>query len=91
MRGKITLGISNPTDTIKSADILEITGGAPPPTVALPFYNDAITSNWNGWLGGGWGGTNYLNNTSPVEQGLNHVRSIIQVDRDLHCNWVVPV
>jgi len=69
LRGKITLGIINPTDTIKSADILEISGAAPPPTVALPFYNDAVTSNWNGWLGGGWGGTKDLNNASPVREG----------------------
>ncbi|HEX3165244.1 MAG TPA: hypothetical protein VHQ93_03235, partial [Chitinophagaceae bacterium] len=44
-------------------------GAPPPPTVALPFYNDAITSNWNGWLGGGWGGTKDLNNPSPVREG----------------------
>ena len=69
LRGKITLGITNPTDTIKSAAILEISGAAPPPTVALPFYNDAVTSNWNGWLGGGWGGTKDLNNPSPVREG----------------------
>lgn len=69
LRGKITLGITNPTDTIKSADILEISGAAPPPVVAFPFYNDAITSNWNGWLGGGWGGAKDLNNTTPVREG----------------------
>jgi len=69
LRGKITLGIINPTDTIRSADILEIIGAAPPPVVALPFYNDAITANWNGWLGGGWGGTKDLNNPSPVREG----------------------
>lgn len=69
LRGKITLGITNPTDTIRSADILEISGAAPPPVVALPFYNDAITSNWNGWIGDGWGGAKDLNNASPVREG----------------------
>ena len=69
LRGKITLRISNPTDTIQSADILEISGAAPPPVVALPFYNDAVTANWNGWLGGGWGGTKDLANTTPVREG----------------------
>lgn len=39
------------------------------PGLALPFYNDAITANWNGWIGGGWGGTKDLSNTSPVKSG----------------------
>ena len=77
LRGKVTLGISNPTDTVKSAAILEISGSAPPPTIALPFYNDAVTSNWTnngGWVGGGWGGTKDLNNTSPVREGSKSVK-----------------
>jgi hypothetical protein len=69
LRGKITLGLSNPTDTIKSLETLEIGGGVPPPTVAFPIYNDAVTANWNGWIGSGWGGTKDLNNTSPVREG----------------------
>jgi hypothetical protein len=71
LRGKIVLGISNPTDTVQSPDILEISGGAPPPTVALPFYDDAVTSNWTstGWIGGGWGGSVNYSNTSPVRAG----------------------
>jgi len=73
-RGQITLGVLNSTVTVRSTDILEIVGAAPPPVVALPFYNDAITSNWNGWLGGGWGGTKDLNNTSPVRDGTKSCR-----------------
>ncbi len=69
LRAKITLGILNPTDTVQSGDILEINGGVPPPTIAFPFYTDAVTSNWNGWLGGGWGGTKDLSNGSPVREG----------------------
>lgn len=74
LRGKVTLAVLNSTLTVQSADILEITGSVPPPTVALPIYNDAITSNWNGWLGGGWGGTKDLNNTSPVREGTKSAR-----------------
>ena len=73
-RGKITLGVLNSTVTVQSTDILEITGSAPPPTIAFPIYNDAVTSNWNGWIGGGWGGTSDRNNTSPVREGTKSVR-----------------
>jgi hypothetical protein len=76
LRGKITLGVSNPADTIQSNDILEINGAAPPPTIAFPIYNDALTSNWNGWNGGGWGGTKDLANTSPVREGSKSVKII---------------
>ena len=68
-RGQITLGVLNSTVTVRSTDVLEIIGGAPPPVIAFPIYNDAVTSNWNGWIGGGWGGTKNLDNTSPVRVG----------------------
>ncbi len=77
LNGKITLGISNPADTVKSADVLQISGGVPPPTIAHPIYDDAVTSNWTGtggWVGGGWGGTADYNNTSPVRAGTKSIR-----------------
>ncbi|MEO8403715.1 MAG: IPT/TIG domain-containing protein [Chitinophagaceae bacterium] len=77
LRGQLTLGISTPgADTVKSADILEISGGVPPPTIAFPFYDEAVTSNWtsSGWIGGGWGGTADYNNTSPVRAGTKSVK-----------------
>jgi hypothetical protein len=51
----------------------------------LPIYDEAITSNWNGWVGGGWGGTKDLGNTSPVKNGskscaINYIG-----------NWGVPL
>ena len=73
-RGQITLGVLNSTVTVRSTDILEIIGAAPPPVISFPIYNDAITANWNGWLGGGWGGTKDLANTSPVREGTKSVR-----------------
>ena len=72
-RGKVTLGVLNSTLTVQSTDILEVVGAVPPPTIALPFYTDAVTSNWNGWIGGGWGGTSDRNNTSPVREGTKSV------------------
>ena len=78
LRGKITLGILNPADTIQSSQILDITGGPPPPTIAFPIYNDAVTSNWTatGWLGNGWGGTKDIENTSPVREGTKSVKIV---------------
>jgi len=77
LMGKITLGVSSPNDTIQSLTTLQIAGAAPPPTIALPIYDDAVTSNWTGtggWVGGGWGGTANYNNTSPVRAGSKSVR-----------------
>jgi len=73
-RGKITLGVLNSTLTVQSPAALEINGTAPPPTIAFPFYNDAVTGNWNGWVGGGWGGTKDFGNGSPVREGSKSVR-----------------
>jgi len=81
LNGKIVLGFPNPTDTIQSGDVLQISGGVPPPTIALPIYDDAVTSNWTGtggWVGGGWGGTADYNNTSPVRAGSKSVKITYQ-------------
>ena len=72
--GKITLGVLNSILTVQSGDILKITGAIPPPIIAFPFYTDAVTSNWNGWIGGGWGGTANYSNTSPVREGDKSIK-----------------
>ncbi|RYF91967.1 MAG: hypothetical protein EOO00_07795, partial [Chitinophagaceae bacterium] len=76
LRGALTLNILNSADTIKSSGILEISGAVPPPTIAFPIYNDAVTTNWTstGWIGGGWGGTKDYENTSPVREGSKSIR-----------------
>lgn len=76
LRGKVTLAVLNSTLKVQSTDILEITGSIPAPIIALPFYNDAVTSNWTstGWIGGGWGGTSDRNNTSPVREGTKSIK-----------------
>lgn len=77
LRGKITLGVLNSTLIVQSNDVLEVMGAAPPPTIALPIFNDVVTSNWSnagGWTGAGWGGTNDYNNTAPVREGSKSVK-----------------
>jgi hypothetical protein len=72
--GKITLSVLNSSLTVQSADVLKITGAIPPPVIAFPFYTDAVTSNWNGWVGDGWGGTKDYANTSPVREGDKSIK-----------------
>jgi hypothetical protein len=74
--GLVTLGVLNSSLSVQSPDVLQITGDAPPPVIAFPIYDDAVTSNWTstGWIGGGWGGTKDLNNTSPVRAGTKSVK-----------------
>ena len=69
INGKIILGITNTPQTVVSADPLVINGYVIPQGPAFPIYEDGITSNWNGWIGGGWGGTVKLDNANPVKRG----------------------
>jgi hypothetical protein len=69
--GKLTLAVINTGQTVKSANDLKIVGSSVPPII---IYDDAITSAWNGWIGGGWGGTKDLNNTTPVRSGSKSIK-----------------
>lgn len=69
--GKLTLNVKNSTLSVKSSNDLAIIGSTVPPII---IYDDAITSAWNGWIGGGWGGAKDLNNTSPVRSGSKSVK-----------------
>jgi hypothetical protein len=69
--GKLTLGVKNSTLSVKSPNDVSIIGSSVPPII---IYDDAITSAWNGWVGGGWGGNKDYNNTSPVRQGSKSIK-----------------
>lgn len=70
--GLIVLRVLNSTVTVASTDILQITGTAPPPAIALHFYADAYS--WPGWIGGGWGGTKDIANSTPVRVGTKSIK-----------------
>ena len=74
LRGNVALAVLNSSLVVRSTTILDITGAVPPPSIALPIYNDAVTSNWNGWIGGGWGGTSDRNASSPVREGTKAIK-----------------
>jgi hypothetical protein len=74
--------ITTPTGTVTSSAALTILV----PGLAFPIYDEALSANWNGWLGGGWGGTKDLANTSPVHTGSFSCRIDYTAD-----NWGSPL
>jgi hypothetical protein len=77
LKGKVTLGVLNSTVTVQSSADLDVNGAVPPPTLTLPIYTDAVSTNWTntgGWLGGGWGGSSNINNTTPVREGTKSIK-----------------
>jgi hypothetical protein len=85
LTGKVTFYVLNSTLNVKSSNDLAIVGSSVPPII---IYDDAITSAWTGpggWIGGGWGGTKDLANTSPVRSGTKSCRISYVGD------WGVPL
>jgi hypothetical protein len=80
--GKVTLFVLNSTLSVKSGTDLGIVGFAVTPII---IYDDALTAAWNGWVGGGWGGTKDLSNASPVKSGSKSARISYVGD------WGVPL
>lgn len=74
LRGKLTLGITNPTDTIRSADILEISGGLPAlADFPFPIYTDGLHNTFQDWS---YTVTHDFNSTDVVRQGTKSVKSV---------------
>ncbi|MEO5582110.1 MAG: hypothetical protein ABIR66_05425, partial [Saprospiraceae bacterium] len=80
--GKLTFSVLNSTITSQSAQ--ELTSTVVTEGLNFPIYEDGMNSNWNGWVGGGWGGTKDIDNTSPVKRGTKSVRV------NYVGNWGVP-
>jgi len=65
----ITVTTPNGTTTSTGSLVVQVAG------LALPFYEDAVnTTNWNGWIGGGWGGSVDFANTTPVKTGTKSAK-----------------
>lgn len=60
-----TVTVTTPDGSATSSNALTILVAG----LAFPIYDEALSGNWNGWLGGGWGGNKDLANTSPVHNG----------------------
>ncbi len=80
--GKLTFAVLNSTVTSQSAQ--ELTSTVVTEGLNFPIYEDGMNANWNGWVGGGWGGTKDIDNTFPVKRGTKSVQ-INYVG-----NWGVP-
>jgi len=61
--GAVTITTPNGTVTSSTALTILVAG------LAFPIYDEALSGNWNGWLGGGWGGNKDLANATPVRNG----------------------
>jgi hypothetical protein len=73
LKGKVSIGVSNPADTIQSANILEITGLPPLADFAFPIYTDATQNGFQDWS---YTATHDFNNTENVRQGTKAIKAI---------------
>jgi hypothetical protein len=67
--GKIIMAVKNSTLTVKSPTLLGIVGAPPPPII---LYDEAL--NWNGWIGGGWGGSKDVASTDYAKSGTKSIK-----------------
>lgn len=66
--GAVTITTPNGTVTSSTALTILVAG------LAFPIYDEALSGNWNGWLGGGWGGNKDLGNSTPVRNGSYSIK-----------------
>ena len=68
LSGNVTIITPNGTGVSGSALTVLVAG------IAFPIWDEALSSNWNGWIGGGWGGSYDQANTSPVRTGAKSLK-----------------
>jgi hypothetical protein len=79
--GNLTIVTPNGTGVSANALTVLVAG------IAYPLYDEGLSSNWNGWIGGGWGGGSPaydLANTTPVKSGTKSLKI------NYSGNWGVP-
>ena len=68
LSGNVSITTPNGTGVSSNALTVLVAG------IAFPIWDEALSSNWNGWLGGGWGGTFDPTNTTPVRTGAKSLK-----------------
>jgi len=68
LSGNVTIVTPNGTGVSGSALTVLVAG------IAFPIWDEALSSNWNGWIGGGWGGSYDQANTTPVRTGAKSLK-----------------
>ncbi|HET6766487.1 MAG TPA: IPT/TIG domain-containing protein [Chitinophagaceae bacterium] len=73
LKGKVAVGVSNPSDTVQSSDILEITGLPPLADFTFPIYTDAAQNGFQDWS---YTVTHDFANTENVRQGTKAIKAV---------------
>ena len=73
LKGKVAVGVSNPSDTVQSSGILEITGLPPLADFTFPIYTDAAQNGFQDWS---YTATHDFANTENVRQGTKAIKAI---------------
>lgn len=74
LKGKVTLGISNPSDTIQSSQMLVINGSLPPlANFTAPIYTDGLHNGFQDWS---YTATHDFNNTDNVREGTKAIKAV---------------
>ena len=73
LKGKVAVGVSNPSDTVQSSDILEITGLPPLADFTFPIYTDAAQNGFQDWS---YTATHDFANTENVRQGTKAIKAV---------------
>jgi len=71
LSGNITIVTPNGTGVSGSAVTVLVAG------IAFPIWDEGLSANWNGWIGGGWGGASPAydqSNTTPVRSGVKSLK-----------------
>ena len=71
LSGNVTIVTPNGTGVSGSALTVLVAG------IAFPVWDEGLSANWNGWIGGGWGGASPAYdqaNTTPVKSGAKSLK-----------------
>jgi hypothetical protein len=71
LSGNLTIVTPKGTGVSGSAVTVLVAG------IAFPIWDEGLSANWNGWLGGGWGGASPAfdqANTTPVKSGVKSLK-----------------